>query len=302
MAQRADRLDKLHRHFLVKPGSKLKLKDFDPAWAGGDKISKKAAREIAEAELTDDISDLAKAQELLYADRSRALLVIFQALDAAGKDGTIKHVMTGLNPQGVRVNSFKVPSMDELLHTFLWRYTQWLPERGMIGIFNRSYYEEVLVVRVHPEYLAPQKLPAKKFNGQFWRDRYEDINAYERHLVRNGTEVVKFFLHVSKDEQKRRFLERIDTPEKNWKFSAADLKERALWDQYQQAFEDALTATSTKEAPWHVIPADNKWMMRALVASILAAKIQSLKLRAPQLPQAEKEKLAVAKAELLKES
>ena len=302
MAQRRDRLDKLHRQFLVKPGSKIRLKDYDPAWAGGDKIPKKVAREVAEAELTDDISDLAKAQELLYADRSRALLVIFQALDAAGKDGTIKHVMTGLNPQGVRVNSFKVPSFDELSHTFLWRYTRHLPERGMIGIFNRSYYEEVLVVRVHPEYLVPQKLPAKKFNGPFWRDRYEDINAYERHLVRNGTEIVKFFLHISKDEQKRRFLERIDTPEKNWKFSAADLKERQLWDEYQVAFEEALSETSTKEAPWHVIPADNKWMMRALVASILAAKIQSLKLKCPELPKSEKDKLADAKAELFKEA
>ncbi|MEP7364962.1 MAG: polyphosphate kinase 2 family protein [Acidobacteriota bacterium] len=297
-----DRLDKLHRHFLVKPGSKLKLKNIDPAWAGGDQIPKKVAREVAAAELTDDISDLAKAQELLYADRSRALLVIFQALDAAGKDGTIKHVMTGLNPQGVRVNSFKVPSMDELGHTFLWRYTHHLPERGMIGIFNRSYYEEVLVVRVHPEYLAPQKLPAKKFDGHFWRDRYEDINAYERHLVRNGTEIVKFFLHISKDEQKRRFLDRIENPEKNWKFSSADLKERRLWDQYQEAFEDAITATSTKEAPWHVIPADNKWMLRALVASILAAKIQSLKLRFPVLPQAEMDKLGEAKAELQKDN
>ena len=301
MAKDHDRLDKLHRRFEVKPGTKVKLKNFDPGWAGGDELPKKVARTVADAELTDDVSDLAKAQELLYADRSRALLVIFQALDAAGKDGTIKHVMTGLNPQGVSVSSFKVPSVEEISHTFLWRYTQRLPERGMIGIFNRSYYEEVLVVRVHPEYLAPQKLPAKKFDDKFWRERYEDINAYERHLVRNGTEIVKFFLHISKEEQKKRFLERIDTPEKNWKFSAADLKERKLWNDYERAFEDALTATSTAEAPWHIIPADNKWMMRALVASILAAKIQSLKLKHPELSKDEKAKLAAAKEELLRE-
>lgn len=301
MAQQSDRLDKLHRRFEVKPGSKVKLNRHDPAWAGGSEIPRKTAREVAAAEMDGDLTELARLQELFYADRSRALLVIFQALDAAGKDGTIKHVMTGLNPQGVRVASFKAPSIQELAHTFLWRYTEHLPERGMIGIFNRSYYEEVLVVRVHPEYLAPQKLPAKKFDDKFWRERYEDINAYERHLVRNGTEIVKFFLHISKEEQKKRFLERIDTPEKNWKFNPADLGERRLWDQYGRAFEEALTATSTKAAPWYIIPADNKWMMRALVASILSAKIQSLKPRAPRLSKPEQAKLAEAREELLRE-
>ena len=288
-----ERLDRLHHRFLIAPGSKVNLRKHDPAWA--------VQKEIADAELTDDVSDLSKAQEMLYADRSRAILVIVQALDAAGKDGTIKHVMTGLNPQGVRVNSFKVPSSDELAHTFLWRYSLNLPERGMIQIFNRSYYEEVLVVRVHPEYLAPQKLPAKKFDNKFWRDRYEDINAFEKHLVRNGTEVVKFYLHVSKDEQKRRFLERIENSEKNWKFSSGDIAERKLWPQYQSAFEEALSATSTKYAPWYVIPANNKWMMRALVASILSARIEALGLRFPDLPREEKAKLATAKAELLAE-
>ena len=301
VAKKNSRLDQLHRRFEVKPGTKVRLERHDPAWAGGGEISRKAARAIAAAEMDGDLAELAKSQELFYADRSRALLVIFQALDAAGKDGTIKHVMTGLNPQGVRVSSFKAPSNQELAHTFLWRYTGHLPERGMIGIFNRSYYEEVLVVRVHPEYLVPQKLPAKKFNGRFWRERYEDINAYERHLTRNGTVILKFFLHVSKEEQRQRLLERIDNPEKHWKFNPADLGERRLWDQYGRAFEEALTATSTKAAPWYIIPADNKWMMRALVASILSAKLQSLKLRAPVLPEAEKAKLAEAREELLRE-
>lgn len=301
MAQQSDRLDKLHRRFEVKPGSKVKLNRHDPAWAGGSEIPRKTAREVAAAEMDGDLTELARLQELFYADRSRALLVIFQALDAAGKDGTIKHVMTGLNPQGVRVASFKAPSIQELAHTFLWRYTEHLPERGMIGIFNRSYYEEVLVVRVHPEYLVPQQLPAKKFDERFWRGRYEDINAYERHLTRNGTVILKFFLHISKEEQKRRLLERIDTPEKNWKFNPADLGERRLWDQYGRAFEEALTATSTKAAPWYIIPADNKWMMRALVASILSAKIQSLKPRAPRLSKPEQAKLAEAREELLRE-
>lgn len=286
-----EKLDKLHHRFLIEPGKKVNLRKHDPAWA--------VQKEIAEAELSDDISDLAKAQEVLYADRSRAVLVIIQALDAAGKDGTIKHVMTGLNPQGVRVNSFKVPSSDELSHTFLWRYTLNLPARGMIQIFNRSYYEEVLVVRVHPEYLLPQKLPAKKYDKDFWRDRYEDINAYEKHLVRNGTEVIKFYLHVSKDEQKRRFLERIENREKNWKFNSGDIAERKLWSEYQSAYEDALSATSTKYAPWYVIPADNKWMMRALVASILSSRIEELNLKFPELPRDEQAKLSAAKAALL---
>ena len=288
-----ERLDQLHGHFLVRPHQKVDLRKFDPAWA--------VEKEIAEAELTDDISDLSKAQEVLYADRSRAILVVIQALDAAGKDGTIKHVMTGLNPQGVRVASFKVPSTEELAHTFLWRYCKRLPERGMIQIFNRSYYEEVLVVRVHPEYLVPQKLPAKRFDQRFWSERFEDINAFEKHLVRNGTEVLKFFLHVSKGEQKKRFLERIDNPEKNWKFSSADVAERAYWKQYQRAFEDAISATSTSYAPWYIIPADNKWMCRALVASILSQRIDALKLSFPRIPESERSKLAAARATLLKE-
>jgi PPK2 family polyphosphate:nucleotide phosphotransferase len=216
-------------------------------------------------------------------------------MDAAGKDGTIKHVMSGVNPQGVQVFSFKTPSAEEVDHNFLWRYWKALPERGRIGIFNRSYYEDVLVVRVHPEILDRQKLPAEERNEKFWQRRYQDIRAFERHLVRNGTLILKFFLHVSKDEQRRRFLERLENAEKHWKFSAADLKERGYWDDYMEAYEAALAATSTKHAPWYIIPADNKWATRAIVADIVTAAIRGLDLRFPEVTKEQGEALAAAR-------
>jgi PPK2 family polyphosphate:nucleotide phosphotransferase len=219
-------------------------------------------------------------------------------MDAAGKDGTIKHVMSGVNPQGVQVFSFKQPSAEELDHNFLWRYMKALPERGRIGIFNRSYYEDVLVVRVHPELLDHQKLPPHERNEEFWEERYQDIKAFERHLVRNGTVILKFFLHVSKDEQKRRFMERLDNPEKNWKFSASDVAERTYWDDYAEAYEKTLAATSTKYAPWYVVPADHKWATRAIVADIVTTTIQGLGLSHPPVTEAKRKALDAARKQL----
>lgn len=247
-------------------------------------------------------SELASAQERLYASDKWALLVILQALDAAGKDGTVKHVMSGVNPQGCDVVSFKHPSNGELAHDFLWRCSRALPARGRIGIFNRSYYEEVLVARVHPEVLARQRLPPGTATGdKLWRQRFDDINAFEHHLERNGTRVVKVFLHVSKDEQKRRLLERLNNPNKQWKLSSADVAERAYFDQYQHAYEEALTATSTSWAPWYVVPADHKHAMRALVGRILAHTIDKLDLRLPVLGAQEAEALQQAREELRSE-
>jgi PPK2 family polyphosphate:nucleotide phosphotransferase len=259
------------------------------------------AKQVVDDDLDAFKSELQRVQQLLYANGTRALLLIFQALDAAGKDGTIQHVMSGINPQGCSVSSFKRPSETELRHDFLWRCSRELPERGHIGIFNRSYYEEVLVVKVHPDLLADQGLPvgAKPGSG-FWHDRYEDINGFERHLDRNGTKIVKFFLHVSKDEQRRRFLDRLDDPAKQWKFTPADLAEREHFDEYTKAYEKALTATSTKHAPWHVIPADHKPTMRALVAGVIVNVVDSLDLDAPK-PAASPEELANAKSTLLAE-
>ena len=251
--------------FRVVPGKKVKLKDLDTSFIGTDdqrRLAKEHAADILEKNRT----ELAKAQDLLYADDRYAVLVVLQAMDAAGKDGTIKHVFSGVNPQGCQVYSFKVPTAEELDHTFLWRHMRALPERGRIGIFNRSYYEDVLVVKVHPDLVEKGKVPPGPRDQRFWNDRYDDINAFEKHLVRNGTIVLKFFLHVSKKVQKERFMERLDRPDKNWKFSLADLKERAYWDMYQDAYEDALAATSTDEAPWYVIPADHKWVARTAVA------------------------------------
>jgi len=227
--------------------------------------------------------------------------MILQAMDAAGKDGTIKHVMSGVNPQGCQVFSFKIPSAEELDHNFLWRYMRCLPERGRIGIFNRSYYEDVLVVKVHPELLANGRLPPVKHNSAFWKARYQDINAFERHLVRNGAVILKFFLHLSKEEQKQRFLARLEHPDKNWKFSTADLVERGFWDQYQSVYEEALGATSTAWAPWHIIPADHKWMTRTLVADILTEAIRSLDLAFPEPSPEELAALQEAKEKLLNE-
>jgi PPK2 family polyphosphate:nucleotide phosphotransferase len=286
----------------VKPDSKLRLKDHDTGWAvtkelkelGKDQI-KERAREV----LDESLSELAAAQDRLYADDRYALLIVLQAMDAAGKDGTIKHVMSGVNPQGCQVYSFKKPSAEELDHNFLWRYMCKLPERGRIGIFNRSYYEDVLVTRVHPEILDSQKLPPGKRGKSFWEARYEDINAFEQHLVRNGTVIVKFFLNVSKREQKRRFIERLERPEKNWKFSSADLTEREFWDDYQDAYEAALTATSTNIAPWYVVPADHKWATRAIVADIITDTLDSMDLKYPKSTPEQEKLLAEARRKLI---
>ncbi|HEX3152313.1 MAG TPA: polyphosphate kinase 2 family protein [Gemmataceae bacterium] len=280
--------------FRVPTNGKVRLKDYNPGWkqtAEFEDFGKDAVKERAQEMLAKSLCELAEAQDLLYADNRYAILIVLQAMDAAGKDGTIKHVMSGVNPQGCQVFSFKKPSSEDLEHNFLWRHMKCLPERGRIGIFNRSYYEDVLVVKVHPELISPQ-LPRKKekVGKKFWEHRYEDINAFEQHLVRNGTVILKFFLNVSKDEQKARFLERLSRPEKHWKFSASDLSERAYWDEYMDAYEDALAATSTKWAPWYVIPADNKWVTRAVVADIVTTAICGLDLKYPEVT-AEQEKL-----------
>lgn len=287
-------------HLRVDPKEPFLLADHDPSWLppAAQDMSKNERKAFAERMLKDNVKELAEAQELLYADDRYSLLLVFQAMDAAGKDGTIKHVMSGVNPQGCSVTSFKAPSEEELDHNFLWRCSKALPPRGNIGIFNRSYYEEVLVVRVHPNILDKQRLPVTARGKAFWKARYDDINAFERHLVRNGTVILKFFLNVSKEEQKARFMERLDTPEKNWKFSSADVRERGHWDEYQQAYEDAISATSTPWAPWWVIPADRKWAMRAAVSDIVTTTIGSLDLRYPELSDAQREDLAAARAEL----
>jgi PPK2 family polyphosphate:nucleotide phosphotransferase len=295
---------KIIDQFRVPPDKKVRLKDYDPGWAqtaemkeAGKEAVKQRAAEILEANL----AELATAQELLWASDAHSVLVVLQAMDAAGKDGIIKHVMSGVNPQGCQVFSFKKPSDEDLDHNFLWRYMRCLPERGRIGIFNRSYYEDVLVVKVHPELLDRQKLPAGKRGESFWQKRYEDINAFEHHLARNGTLILKFFLHISRDEQKKRFLERLENPDKNWKFSEADLAERAFWDDYTEAFEDLLSATSSKWAPWYVIPADNKWVSRTVVADILTTAVKSLDLQFPAVSDEKRAALAEVKKKLEQE-
>jgi PPK2 family polyphosphate:nucleotide phosphotransferase len=288
-------------HLRVEAGEKFRLKDHDTGWAQTKELKelgKDFVKEGASKILQESSEQLAAAQELLYADDRYAVLVVLQAMDAAGKDGTIKHVMSGINPQGCEVHSFKKPSDDELEHTFLWRCMKRLPERGRIGIFNRSYYEDVLVVKVHPELLDRQRLPTDDRGRKFWEARYEDINTFEHHLTRNGTTILKFFLNVSRKEQKRRFLNRLDRPDKHWKFSAADVAERAYWDQYMEAYDDAIRATSTKHAPWYVVPADDKWFARAVVADILATTIQSLDLKYPEVTEAQRAALAGARKQL----
>jgi PPK2 family polyphosphate:nucleotide phosphotransferase len=273
---------------------KLSLtKDFPPGWTPKGLDKERAAQLLASG-----VETLADMQDKLYAQDRYTLLVIFQAMDAAGKDGAIKHVMSGLNPQGCQVFSFKAPSAEELDHDYLWRCMKCLPERGRIGIFNRSYYEEVLVVRVHPEIPRNQKLPEHYKDARIWKRRFEEINHFERYLVQNGIEVVKIFLNVSKAEQKRRFLDRIEQPEKNWKFSLADAKERSHWDEYMAAYEDAIRHTSTRYAPWHVIPADNKWLARLAVAAVINEKLESLKLAYPDVSVEHKAALAEAKKSL----
>jgi len=292
---------KLLQQFVVEPGSAVNLKHFVTDWTATDEaqeLGKEVIKERAAEILAENREHLDAAQELLYASDTHSVLLIFQAMDAAGKDGTIRHVMSGVNPQGCQVFSFKKPSAEELDHNFLWRYMKSLPERGRIGIFNRSYYEDVLVVKVHPEWLGPGQ-PANP-DDKFWQKRYEDINNFEKHLARNGTLVLKFFLHLSKDEQKRRFLERLNNPDKHWKFSEADLAEREHWKDYQKAFEQALSATSTKRAPWHVIPADRKFVARALVADIVVNAIQKLDLKFPKVSADKRVMLEAARARLEK--
>ncbi|HET8758781.1 MAG TPA: polyphosphate kinase 2 family protein [Solirubrobacteraceae bacterium] len=261
----------------VAPGERAELSRRDTGW-GGDELKQEAKESLAK-----NIERLSDAQELLWASDQYALLIVLQAMDAAGKDSAIEHVMSGVNPQGVQVVSFKKPSPEELDHNFLWRTAKAVPERGRIGIFNRSHYEEVVALRVHPEWLEAQRLPPGERDETFWQERYEDINAFERHLERNGTRIVKFFLHVSKEVQKERFFARLDRPGKEWKFNAADVAERERWDDYMAAFEAALSATSTPWAPWYVIPADHKWLTQALVAGVIVETLEGLDLRWPEV-------------------
>jgi PPK2 family polyphosphate:nucleotide phosphotransferase len=293
-----DRLRRLVDPLRVKPGTKVALpRGFDP---------RHTAHFVSEADATKalqaGITLLAEYQSRLAAQDTYAVLVILQALDAAGKDGTIKHVMGGVNPAGVHVKSFKVPSVEELNHDYLWRYERALPERGGIGIFNRSHYEEVLVVRVHPENLERERLPSEARGKGVWRRRFREINEWERYLVDNGVHIVKVFLNVSKEEQRRRFLERITQPRKNWKFSAADVRERRHWDEYQVAYSDVLSNTSTEWAPWHVVPADHKWFARLATASLIVDALMRINPQYPKLGPAQREELARAKAELEAES
>jgi PPK2 family polyphosphate:nucleotide phosphotransferase len=289
----------LRETFRVEPGRKVRLKNFDTSWQHAKRLGgKDAAKRDADEILNRSRKELAEAQDLLSANDTFSILVVLQAMDAAGKDSTIKHVMSGVNPQGCMVFPFKQPSAEELDHNFLWRYAKALPERGRIGIFNRSYYEEVLVVRVHPELLGRQKLPPGRRGKSFWKDRYEDINAFERHLVRNGTVILKFFLHVSKKEQKERFLERLDNPDKNWKFSMGDAAERGHWEEYQEAYEDLIRATATRHAPWYVVPADKKWFTRVVVGAAIIDALGSLDLKFPEVDDEKKKELAAARIAL----
>jgi PPK2 family polyphosphate:nucleotide phosphotransferase len=288
----------------VIPGKKVDLKRFGTGWAQDEELKaagKEAVKERALEILEQNRRELDSAQELLWASDTTAVLIILQGMDTSGKDGTIKHVMSGVNPQGCRVTSFKVPTAEELDHDFLWRYWRHLPARGEIGVFNRSYYEEVLVVKVHPELVEAQRLPEGKRNKQFWKARYEDINAYEHHLTQNGTAILKFFLHISKEEQKERLLDRLKTEEKLWKFTVSDLAERQFWDDYIAAYEDMLHATSTDWAPWYVIPADHKWVARTLVADIISTTIQSLDLQYPRVTDEQRAVLRDTRKELEQE-
>lgn len=287
-------------NLLATPGKQHEVQNFDPEYTADIKHKKQA-----EKLLTENVSQLIEIQEKLYAHNSYAVLLIFQAMDAAGKDGTIKHVMSGLNPQGTQVFSFKSPSELELDHDYFWRTYRCMPQRGNFGIFNRSYYEEVLIVRVHPEYLIRQRLPGVEkvsdIPHDFWAKRFKQINGMEEHLIENGTIVLKFFLNVSKDQQKRRFLKRIEDSSRNWKFSSADVKERQYWDQYMEAYGAMLTNTSTELAPWYVIPADNKWFMRYAVSKIILERLQQLPLQYPELPDKEKTRLSEARELLMGE-
>jgi PPK2 family polyphosphate:nucleotide phosphotransferase len=292
-----DRIQKYVEPFRVTKGKGFRLKDFDPGDTCGLKMDKGDAAEL----LQRGTAWLAEEQDMLYAQDRWSLLLVFQAMDAAGKDSTIKHVMSGINPQGCQVSSFKQPSSEELDHDFMWRYVQHLPERGRIGIFNRSYYEEVLVVRVHPEILKAQKLPAPLVGKGIWDERLADIAHFEDYATRQGTKILKFFLHLSHKEQKKRFLKRLDEPEKNWKFSASDVKERKFWDDYMQAFEEAIGATASKHAPWFVVPADNRWFTRLIVAAAIVDAVENLSLAYPKVDAAKKKELAAVRAALSRE-
>lgn len=290
------RLEKLVTAYRVTDGRRFRLDRLDPGTTGG------VSRRDAERMLQSGIDYLAEMQETLYAHNRWGVLLIFQAMDAAGKDGAIKHVMSGVNPQGCQVYSFKAPSSQELDHDFMWRTTCCLPERGRIGIFNRSYYEEVLVVRVHPGFLDAQRLPEGLVSKGVWRERCEDISAFERYLARQGYAIVKFFLHISKAEQKQRFLDRLDEPEKNWKFSTADVTERRHWAAYMGAYEDAIRRTAAAHAPWYVVPADHKWFARLVVAGAIARTLDGLNLSFPSVGEAQRKELAAARAALVGET
>lgn len=286
--------------YLVKPGKKIKLKSFSTS-AKNKPLEKARGEEL----LARGIQELANLQDMLYAHNEYSVLIVFQAMDAAGKDGTIKHLMSGLNPSGVKVSSFKTPSSTELDHDYFWRHYKELPARGEIGIFNRSHYENVLVTKVHPEYILNEKIPGintvKDIKKEFWDNRYAQIRRFEKNLAENGTIILKFFLHVSKEEQKKRFLDRIDDPKKNWKFSLADMKERAYWDQYQAAYEEMFNQTSTDYAPWYVIPADDKWYMRILVGLAIYEQFHKLNIEYPTVSKETKAALLKAKEVLLAE-
>jgi PPK2 family polyphosphate:nucleotide phosphotransferase len=287
---------KLAKSYRINDGKHFQLKDYDPA----DTAQWRSA-EQAKEQLQKDIERMEELQAMLYAQGRWAVLLIFQAMDAAGKDGTIKHVLSGVNPEGCQVTSFKAPSDTELQHDFLWRTTRQLPERGHIGIFNRSYYEEVLVVRVHPPVLESQKVPPSLVTKDIWKERFEDIHCFERHMARNGTVIRKFFLHLSKKEQKRRFLARLDEPEKHWKFSDADIRERKCWDDYQEAYEEMIRHTASKHAPWYVVPADNKWFTHLVVAAAIVETLEELNLSYPKVDAAKLKEIQAARRMLSKE-
>jgi len=288
---------RLSKPYRVSDGKKFRIKDIDPGDTGE---LKSADKPRAKEALQNGVEALAELQDVLYAQNCWSVLLIFQAMDAAGKDGTIKHVMSGINPQGCQVSSFKSPTSADLAHDYLWRCVKELPERGRIGIFNRSYYEETLVVRVHPEFLTKQRLPQACITKGVWDERFQDIRSFERYLHRNGTIVRKFFLHVSKKEQQRRFLDRLENPDKNWKFSANDAKERGFWKDYQHAYEETICETATEDSPWYVVPADNKWFTRVVVAAAVIDALASLDLHYPKVDAAKKEELAAAREALLK--
>jgi PPK2 family polyphosphate:nucleotide phosphotransferase len=290
------KIGKLTDKFRVDSGKHFRLKDYDPANTGYWKSKNHAAEALQEG-----IARMAELQDKLYAQNTWALLLIFQAMDAAGKDSAIKHVMSGVNPQGCEVRSFKVPSHEDLQHDFLWRTTRVLPERGHIGIFNRSYYEEVLVVRVHPEFLNNEGIPPSLVTKKIWDERFEDICSFERHMARSGTVIRKFFLNVSKEEQKKRFFERLEEPEKNWKFSSGDVHERKCWDEYHEAYEDMIGNTANKQAPWYVVPADHKWFTHMVISSVIVDTLESLQLQYPKVDPEKKKELGAARKQLEKE-